>query len=167
MRFSWNETFINIAINNFISYWLEWTMECLVQPCCWNKLWKPFFIPFLQSSVSYKSPCSWGCLAVFFYRSIFLASRSNLSFIISTELAKSSRKQFRYTSISSGVEKEKDILKTVRWGVMLKLKSLFRSVKHSKKEKKETPLLFSSPIKRRLNMNKSSKVNTARLLAQI
>lgn len=148
------ETFISIAINNFISYWLEWTMECLVQPCCWNKLWMPFFIPFLQSSVSYKSPCSWGCLAVFSHRSIFPVSSSDLSFIISTELAKSTRKQFRYTAILSGGEKEKDILKTVRWRVMEKLKAYSKVLSTQKRKRRD---LFTPLSKEDRIWNKSIK----------
>lgn len=134
VRFSWNETFINIAINNFISYWLEWTMECLVQPCCWSKLWMTFFIPCMQSSVSYKSPCSWGCLAVFSHRSIFPASGSDLSFIISTELAKA-RGSNSETLPFCQVERIRHFEDGKIKG-HVKIKSLFQSVKHSEKEKK-------------------------------
>lgn len=145
MRFPWNETFINIAINNFISYWLEWTMECLVQPLCWNKLWMPFFISFLQFSVSYKYLCSWGCLAIFSQRSISLPSSSEvLAFIISTELAKSTGKQFRHTAVSSDREKRKDILKVVRRGMMLKSENLYLSVRHAKKRERRTSTTLHS-----------------------
>lgn len=100
-----------------------------------------------------------GCLTVFSHRSIFHPSSSVLSFIISTELAKSTRKQFRYTAFSSRREKERSILKMVRWAVDVNTKKPITKCKLSKMKRRNLHCfsLLAIQIKTSQNRNEISK----------